>query len=88
MKRSLTTRSVSLDKNYRRKIGLSLDRSSLSRFHFFIKGTTEESLNCLLKTQEFKDKLTMLVMVGRSTGMHCLKRERGIGSRSQKVLDD
>ena len=49
---------------------------------------TEESLNCLGKTPELKDKLTMLVMVGRSAGRHCLRREVGIGSRSQKVLDD
>jgi len=29
-----------------------------------------------------------LVMVGRSAGRSCFRREVGIGSRSQKVLDD
>ena len=36
---------------------------------------TEESLNCLGKTPELKDKLTMLVMVGRSAGRHFFRRE-------------
>jgi len=39
------------------------------------------------KTPELKDRLTMLVMVGRSAGRSCFRREVGIGSRSQKVLD-
>ena len=55
---------------------------------FFRREMTGESLNCLGKTPELKDKLTMLVMVGRSTGRYCFRREVGIGSRSQKVLDD
>jgi len=49
---------------------------------------TEQSLNCLGKTPELKDKSTMLVMVGRSAGRSYFRREVGIGSRSQKVLDD
>jgi len=54
----------------------------------FRRGMTEQSLNCLGKTPELKDRLTMLVMVGRSAGRSCLRREVGIVSRSQKVLDD
>jgi len=30
----------------------------------------------------------MSVIVGRSIGKHCFKIDVGIGSRSQKVLDD
>jgi len=40
------------------------------------------------KTPELKDRLTMLVMAGRGAGKHCFRIEVGIGSRSQKVLDD
>ena len=40
------------------------------------------------KTPELKDRLTMLVMVGRSAGRQCFRRAVGIGSRSQKVFDD
>jgi len=46
---------------------------------------TEYSLDC---SPELKDKLIMLVMVGRNAGSHCFRRKLGIGSRSQKVLDD
>jgi len=48
---------------------------------------TEQSLNCLGKTPELKDRLNILVMVGRSAGRRCFRREVCIGSRSQKVLD-
>jgi len=34
-----------------------------------------------------KDRLTMLVMVGRSAGMHSFRIEGDIGSTSQKVLN-
>jgi len=54
----------------------------------FRRGMTEESLNCLGKTPQLKDRLTMLVMVGRSAGRHSFIREVGIGSRSQNVLDN
>ena len=60
----------------------------MSRLYFFRRGTTKESLNCLGKTPERREKLTMLVMVGRSIGRHCLSIDVGIGSRSQKVLED
>ena len=40
---------------------------------------TEKSLNCLGKKPELEDKLTMLVMVGRSAGRHCFRREVGLG---------
>jgi len=49
---------------------------------------TEKILKCLGKTPELKDRLIMLVMVGRSAGTSCFRREVGIGSSSQKVLDD
>ena len=49
---------------------------------------TEESLNCLGKTPELRERLTMLAMVGRSIGRHCLRIDVGIGSRSQKVFHD
>jgi len=49
---------------------------------------TEQSLNYLGKTPALKDRLTMLVMVGRSVGRNFFRREVSIGSRSQKVLDD
>jgi len=61
--------------------------SSLSRFYFFRRGMTEQSLNCLGKTPELKDRLTMLVMVGRSACRQCFRREVGIGPRSQNVFD-
>jgi len=65
-----------------------LDSSSLSRLYFFRRGMTEQSMNCLGKTPELKDRLTMFVMVGRIAGRNCFKREVGIRSRSQRVLDD
>ena len=49
---------------------------------------TEESLNCLGKTPVNRERLTMLVMVGRSVGRHCLRMDVGNGSRSQKELDE
>jgi hypothetical protein len=49
---------------------------------------TEESLNCLGKTPVLRERLTMSVIVGRSIGRHCLRIDVGMGSRSQKVLDD
>ena len=49
---------------------------------------TEQSLNCSGKTPEIKDRLTMLVKVGRSAGRQCFRRAVGIGSKSQKVFDD
>jgi len=49
---------------------------------------TEESLNCSRKTPVLKERLTMFVIVGRSAGRHCFRIEVGIGSRSQKELDD
>jgi len=49
---------------------------------------TEESLNCSGKTPVFKDRLTIFVIVGRSAGRHCFRIEVGIGSKSQKELDD
>jgi len=48
---------------------------------------TEQSLKCFGETPELKDRLTMLVMVGRSADRSCFRREVGIGSWSQKVLD-
>jgi len=35
-----------------------------------------------------RERLIMSVIVGRSTGRHCFRIDVGIGSRSQKVLDD
>ena len=32
-----------------------------------------------------RDRLMMFVIVGRRTDLHCLRREVGIGSRSQEV---
>jgi len=49
---------------------------------------TEASLNCSGKTPVLKDRLTMFVIAGRSAGRHCFRIEVGIGSRSQKDLDD
>ena len=49
---------------------------------------TEESLNCLGKTPVLRERLTMSVKVGRSIGRHCLRIDVGMGSRSQKVLDE
>jgi len=50
--------------------------------YFFRRGLTEESLNCLGKTPELKDRLTLLVMIGRSAGRYCFRREVDIGKRS------
>jgi len=49
---------------------------------------TEASLNCSGKTPVLKKRLTMFIIVGRSAGKHCFRIEVGIGSRSQKELDD
>ena len=35
-----------------------------------------------------RERLMMLVMVGRRVGKHCLRRDVGMGSRSQKVSDE
>jgi len=45
-------------------------------------------LNCSGKTPVLKEWLTMFVIVGRSAGRHCFRIDVGIGSRSQKELDD
>jgi len=37
---------------------------------------TEQSLKCLGKTPELKDRLTMLVMVGRSAGIRVVSEEK------------
>jgi len=65
-----------------------LDKSSLSRLYFFIRGMTEESLNCLGKMPVVREWLIMSVIDGRSIGRHCFRIDVGIGSRSQKLLDD
>jgi len=65
-----------------------LDKSSLSRLYFFRRGMTEESLNCLGKIPVVRERLILSVIVGRSIGRHCFRIDVGIGSRSQKVLND
>jgi len=46
---------------------------------------TEECLNCLGKIPAVRERLTMSVIVGRSTGKHCFRIDVGMGSRSQSV---
>jgi len=41
---------------------------------FFQKRNDSECLNCLGKTPELKDRMTMMVMVGRIVGRHCFRR--------------
>ena len=65
-----------------------MDRFSLSRLYFFRSGETEEILNCFGKIPVLRDRLTMLVIVERSAGKHCLRTDVGNGSRSQKVFVD
>jgi len=69
------------------------DRSVIGQIFFvkivlFRRGMIEESLNCLGKTPVLRERLTISVIVGRSIGRHYLRIDVGIGSRSQKVLDD
>jgi len=49
---------------------------------------TEESLNCLGKIPAVREMLIMLVILGRSIGRLWFRIDVGIGSRSQKLLDD
>jgi len=42
----------------------------------------------LEKTPELRDRLTMLLMVGKRASRHCFRKEVGIGSRSHKVMSD
>jgi len=65
-----------------------LDKSSISRLYLFRRGMTEESLNCLGKIPVVRERLTMSVILGRSIARHYFRIDVGMGSRSQKVLDD
>jgi len=49
---------------------------------------TKKSMNCLGKIPVVRERQTMSVIVGRSIGRHCFRINVGLGSRSQKVLDD
>jgi len=51
-------------------------RNDRTRFELIRKGTGDER------------KFMMLVRVGRSADRHCLRRDVGMGSRSEKELDE
>ena len=57
----------------------------MSRLDFLRSGRTEQFLNWSGKTPVDIDRLMIFVIVGRRTDLHCLRREVGIGSRSQEV---
>jgi len=48
----------------------------------------EQDLNLTGKVPEARERFMMLVKVGRSADMHCLRRDVGMGSRSENELDD
>ena len=49
---------------------------------------TDEDLNLSGKTPVSSERLMMCVMVGNSACKHCLRRDVGRGSRSQKLLEE
>jgi len=53
----------------------------------FRRGLTEQVLNWSWKTSVLRDMFIMVVKVGKSADEHCLRRQVGMGSRSQNVLD-
>ena len=55
----------------------------MSRFAFFNFGWTTEDLNWSGKTPVDRERFIMLVMVGRTACLHCLRRVVGIGSNSE-----
>jgi len=55
--------------------------------YFLRRGMTKQDLNRSGKVTETRERFTMLVKVGRSADRHCLRRDVGIGSRSEKELD-
>ena len=59
----------------------------LIKIRFFSKGWREQLLNWSGKTPVDRERLIMLVIVGRIACWHFLRREIGIGSRSQEVGD-
>jgi hypothetical protein len=65
-----------------------LDRFSLSRDGFLRSGETTECLKAEGKVPDDKDKLTILVMVGRRAGRQALRSQVGIGSRSHCLLGE
>ena len=63
-------------------------RFSLSNLGFLRWGWTEQCWNWSGKIPVERDRLMICVIVGRRTDEHCLRREVGIGSRSQFVSGD
>jgi len=45
-------------------------------------------MNCSGKIPVVSYRLIMSVIVGENIGRHCFRIDAGMGSRSQKVLDD
>jgi len=60
----------------------------LSRLAFFIFGRTMESLNWSGKVPVERERLIMLVMVGRRADLHCLRRVVGMGSKSEDESEE
>ena len=56
--------------------------------YFLSRGIKDEDLNLSGKTPVPSERLMMCVMVGKSAGKHCLRRDVGRGSRSQKLFDE
>ncbi len=65
-----------------------MDKSSLSRLYFLSRGITDEDLKLSGKTPVPSERLMICVMVGKSAGKHCLSRDVGRGSRSQKLFEE
>jgi hypothetical protein len=78
VRRDLTTRSVSLEKERKMK-----DRSVIGQFIFirsrlFKKRITELDLNWSGKTPEARERLMIVVMVGSRAEVHFFRRVEGI----------
>ena len=87
MRRDLTTRSVILEMRDRFEIGRQLVSSSLSNVGFLSSGEITDYLRVGLNSWEVRERLTILVIVGRSTDEHSLRARWGLDLNQIAFLD-
>ena len=61
---------------------------SLSRDGILRTGVTRDCLKCIGKVPVRKERLTMVVIIGRIVAETCFRRKVGIGSRSRCLLGE
>ena len=61
---------------------------SLSRDGFLKSGVTRDCLNCMGKVPVDRERLTMVVIIGRIVAETYFRRNVGIGSRSHCLLGE